>query len=122
LGGLVLEAKVRRTWVYRKNEQTGEVVAEEITAEPIEWINGGVRYGTETLEKMRKQGLVPPETFSEKWAAKSAEKERIARLAAGDVSQVKNDAAAVARKRELYHRLTTYRPEQYRDAPFKRRG
>jgi hypothetical protein len=108
--------------VYRKDDATGEVESIEITAQPIEWINGGCRYGSETLEKMRKDGLVPPDTFTEKWAKGAAEKERMARLAAGDVSQVKNDAAAQARKRELYQRMTNYRPEQYRDAPFKRRG
>jgi hypothetical protein len=94
----------RRTWVFRKNEETGEVESIEITAQPVEWRIGGTRYGSETLERMKKEGLVPPETFKDHWEKKAAERESIYRLGQGDLSQLKgnSDPKVLQRKREMY--------------------
>ena len=108
---------MRRT--YRINPETLE--CEEITGRPEEWRNGGTRYGSEELERMRKAGLVTPGEMQQSWAEHAAEKERVHRLGNGDLSQLKSDAASAARKRELAARIESYRGENYKHAPFRRR-
>ena len=62
--------------VYRWNPDTQEV--EEITAAPAaEWLNTGVRYGRETLDKMKREGLCPPEDYKETWAKAELERKRL---------------------------------------------
>lgn len=61
---------------YRWNPETREI--EEITSRPsVEWINTGIRYGSETLAKMKREGLVPPEDFKETWAKAETERKRL---------------------------------------------
>lgn len=50
---------------------------EEITREPIEWVLGGIRYGRETLDEMKRKGLVPPSDFKEHWAKAETERKRL---------------------------------------------
>jgi hypothetical protein len=73
---------MRRT--YRINPETQEL--EEITP-PGEWINGGVRYGSETLAMMKKKNLVPPTDFTEHWEKKA--KERAALYTDGGTPEMK---------------------------------
>jgi hypothetical protein len=60
---------------YRINPETLEL--EEITRQSIDWLNTGVRYGRETLDQMKREGLVPPSDFKETWAAKEVERKRL---------------------------------------------
>lgn len=60
---------------YRVNPETLEL--EEITAQPIEWLNTGVRYGSETLAEMKRNNLVPPSDFKESWAKADIERKRL---------------------------------------------
>jgi hypothetical protein len=64
---------VKRT--YRINPETLEL--EEITAQPIDWINSGVRYGPEVLAEMKAKGLVPPSDFKETWEKAAIERARL---------------------------------------------
>lgn len=59
---------------YRINPETLEL--EEIGTLP-EWIHGGIRYGRETLDEMKRKGLVPPTDFEQTWAAKETERKRL---------------------------------------------
>ncbi len=60
---------------YRINPETLEL--EEITRQPIEWLNTGVRYGSETLAEMKQKGLVPPSDFANTWANAETERKRL---------------------------------------------
>lgn len=60
---------------YRINPETLEL--EEITRQPMEWVHGGERYGRETLDKMKREGLVPPSDFTETWAKAETERKRL---------------------------------------------
>ncbi len=60
---------------YRWDAERQEMV--EITAQPIEWLNTGTRYGSETLAEMRAKGLVPPSDFTETWAKAEVERKRL---------------------------------------------
>lgn len=61
---------MKRTYVY--DGERKEMV--EVTDKPVEWINSGVRYGSETLAQMKAKGLVPPSDFKETWARAAAER------------------------------------------------
>ncbi len=88
---------------YRYNKETKQV--EEITDQHQDWINTGVRYGSETLAEMRARNLVPPTDFKEHWAKSEAEKARRYKLAQGDLSQVKKDPKLREKLgRELYRK------------------
>jgi hypothetical protein len=60
---------------YRINPETLE--CEEITAQSVEWLNTGIRYGSETLGEMKRKGLVPPSDFAEHWAKAETERKRL---------------------------------------------
>jgi hypothetical protein len=77
---------VKRT--YRINPETLEL--EELTA-PVEWRIGGERYGSETLERMRKENLVPTGDFKNHWEKLGSERDRVARLGQGDMSQLRRN-------------------------------
>jgi hypothetical protein len=64
---------VRRT--YRINPETMEL--EEITRQPVEWLHTGIRYGSEELARMKREGLVPPSDFKETWARAEVERKRL---------------------------------------------
>ena len=59
---------------YRWNEETKQL--EELDA-PVEWINTGIRYGSDTLADMKRQNLVPPSDFKETWARAEIERKRL---------------------------------------------
>jgi hypothetical protein len=78
---------MKRTYWW--NPETQQM--EEITRQPVEWRIGGERYGSETLAEMRKQNVVPPSDFTNHWAKKANETERIHRLGNGDMSQLRRN-------------------------------
>jgi hypothetical protein len=62
--------------VYRWNPDTCQL--EEITSTPaVEWLHGGVRYGRETLDKMKREHLTPMEDWTNTWAAKEKERKQL---------------------------------------------
>lgn len=62
---------MKRTYWW--NPETKQI--EEITrGVAVEWVNTGIRYGRETLDKMKREGLTPMEDWTNTWAAKERER------------------------------------------------
>lgn len=94
---------------YRWNPETQQI--EEITGRRDEWINTGVRYGSETLQHMRDNGLVPPTDFTNHWDKADAERARKAKLASGDTSAVRPNAERKQQIAEAVRAIRSgYRP------------
>lgn len=59
--------------------------------EPVEWVINGVRYGSDALAEMKRNGWVPPSDFKEHWEKAAAERERLYHLGNGDTRYVRRD-------------------------------
>lgn len=65
---------MKRTYWWNPETQAMEEITDR---PPVEWLNTGIRYGSETLAKMKREGLAPMEDFKETWAKAETERARI---------------------------------------------
>lgn len=65
---------MKRTYWYNPDTQQVEEVTPGVA---VEWVNTGIRYGPETLARMKREGLAPMEDFKETWAKAETERKRI---------------------------------------------